>query len=445
MATQASFNPHDLLNQTIGGYQLCEILGTGAAVVYRAYDPGKAEYVALKLLAWPGAPLDDIALRRFKREIDLLRKRRHAAIVDIYDWRTNGDYVYMAMEYCDGTLQRWLREHRPTLTEVLEIAEPLAAALDFLHEGPAPVLHRDIKPANILYRGRNWYISDFGIARMEADQLVTTDGTLLGTLRYAAPEQMTAAKLGVETDIYSFGLVIYEMLAGGWVLGARRPTDWAYDVPPISTYHRGLGPAVDALFERWLAPNPAQRPRRAVDAVRELAAASGVLRDPALARLYDLATTLSDRPNDPAAWAQASELLAAIAYHEPAFFDPRGLSADLEARRGEARRGPRRRATAAAIRPSSTAGRRSSLRRRPPSTRPTVSPPRRRPSRSRLRRACCRPPIWARGPSARARAMTPTAPCTCPRRRGSPGRCSAATSCSTPMPASTATSTASAT
>src|SRR5689334_1883429 len=85
MPTQAGFNPHDLLNQTIGGYQLREVLGTGNALVYRAYDKGKNEYVALKLVSWPGAQVDETTLRRFKREIDLLRKRHHAAIIDIYD------------------------------------------------------------------------------------------------------------------------------------------------------------------------------------------------------------------------------------------------------------------------------------------------------------------------------------------------------------------------
>src|SRR5690242_15115747 len=109
MPTHASFNPHDLLNQTIGDYQLCELLGTGNAYVYRALDKGKNEYVALKLVAWPGAQVDDLALRRFAREIRVLRERHHAAIVPIYDWHPSGDYVYVTMEYCDGTLQRWLR------------------------------------------------------------------------------------------------------------------------------------------------------------------------------------------------------------------------------------------------------------------------------------------------------------------------------------------------
>ncbi|HET7076545.1 MAG TPA: protein kinase [Chloroflexia bacterium] len=340
MPTRNGFNPRDLLNQTIGGYQLVEVLGMGNAAVYRAYDPGKGEYVAVKLVSWPGAQIDETALRRFKREIDLLRKRRHAAIIDIYDWRTAGDYVYMAMECCDGTLERWLQQHHPTLNDVLQIAEPLAAALDFLHGSTPPVIHRDIKPANILFKGNNWYISDFGIARMEADQLATTDGTLLGTLRYAAPEQIMGGKPGPEMDVYSFGLVVHQMLAGSWVFGPRRRDNWAYDVPPLSRYRRDLGPAVDDLFARWLAPDPAQRPRRAADAVRELAATAGILRDPALARLYDLATELAARPRSPEAWAGAANLLAVVGMHEPAFSDPRGLGAELQRRRAGATPGP---------------------------------------------------------------------------------------------------------
>ncbi|MDQ2808476.1 MAG: serine/threonine protein kinase, partial [Chloroflexota bacterium] len=265
MPMPTGFDPNRLLNSTIGGYELQELLGTGNAPVYRAFDPRKNEYVAFKLLAWPGAPLDETTLRRFKREIDLLRKRRHAAIIDIYDWHTSGDYVYMAMECCDGTLARWLQGYspgKPKLTEVLAIAEPLAAALDFLHEGSPQVLHRDIKPANLLFKGPHWYISDFGIARLEADQLATNDGVLLGTLRYAAPEQLLGGKLGPATDIYSFGLVVYEMLAGGWVLDSRG-AGAAYTIPPLSRFRKGLGPAVDDLFRRWLAPDPRERPTRA--------------------------------------------------------------------------------------------------------------------------------------------------------------------------------------
>jgi hypothetical protein len=244
------------------------------------------------------------------------------------------------MECCDGTLERWLQQHHPTLNDVLQIAEPLAAALDFLHGGPSPVIHRDIKPANILFKGNNWYISDFGIARMDADQLATTDGTLLGTLRYAAPEQIMGGKPGPEMAVYSFGLVVYQMLAGNWVFGPRRRDNWAYDVPPLSHYRRDLGPAVDDLFARWLAPDPAQRPRRAADAVRELAATAGILRDPALARLYDLATDLAARPRSPEAWAGAANLLAVVGMHEPAFSDPRGLGAELQRRRAGATPGP---------------------------------------------------------------------------------------------------------
>ncbi len=342
MPMPTGFDPNRLLNNTIGGYQLQELLGTGNAPVYRAFDSRKGEYVAFKLLAWPGAPLDETMLRRFKREIDLLRKRRHSAIIDIYDWHTSGEYVYLAMECCDGTLERWLQgfgHSKPKLTEVLAIAEPLAAALDFLHEGSPPVLHRDIKPANLLFKGPHWYISDFGIARLEADQLATNDGVLLGTLRYAAPEQLLGGKLGPATDIYSFGLVVFEMLAGGWVLEPRRDGA-AYPIPPLSRFRKGLGPAVDDLFRRWLAPDPRDRPARAADAVRELAAAAGVLRDPALARLYDLAADLAARPRDPAAWLQAGDLLAALALHEPAFRDPRGLAAELQRRQAGESPGP---------------------------------------------------------------------------------------------------------
>ncbi|HUS17442.1 MAG TPA: protein kinase [Chloroflexia bacterium] len=334
MPIPAGFDPTRLLKETIGGYQLQEVLGTGNAVVYRALDPRKGEHVAFKLISWPGAPLDETTLRRFKREIDLLRRRRHPAIIDIYDWHTSGDYVYMAMECCDGTLDRWLasqRRERPKLIDVLRIAEPLASALDFLHEGEPPVLHRDIKPANILFKGNSWYISDFGIARMEADPLATSDGTLLGTLRYAAPEQMMGGKLTAATDTYSFGLVVYEMLAGSWVLGPRREGG-AYDVPPLSRMRRGLGSAVDELFQRWLAADPGARPARASDAVRELAASAGILRVPALSRLYDLATEMAARPRDPAAWAGAGDILGTIAMHEPAFSDPRGLAAELKRR-----------------------------------------------------------------------------------------------------------------
>src|SRR5437868_1878196 len=145
MPLPPGFDARRLLGETIGGYQLQELLGTGNALVYRAFDPRKGEYVAFKLIAWPGKAVDDTTLRH-------------------------------------------------------------------------------IKPANLLFKGPNWYISDFGIARLDGAEGVTLgEGAMLGTLRYAAPEQLRGDKLTPATDVYSFGLVVYQMLAGGWPFEGRGP------------------------------------------------------------------------------------------------------------------------------------------------------------------------------------------------------------------------------
>ncbi|MGI8586931.1 MAG: protein kinase domain-containing protein [Chloroflexia bacterium] len=329
MPIPSTFDPTSLLGQNIGGNLLKEVVGMSNAVVYRAVRESNGEDVAFKLLAWPGGEVDAKALRRFKREIETLREARHKAIIDIYDWHPDGPYIYLVMEYCEGTLGEWMRTQRGQLrlNDILTIAELVAGALDCLHESTSPIVHHDIKPANILHKGRNWYIADFGIARPEADAS-GSDSQWPLTPQYAAPEQLNHGRVSAKADIYCFGLVVYEMLAGGWVLGERN-TDWAYDIPPLSTYRSDLPAGVDELFRRWLAAEPTSRPSRALDAVRELAACAGILSEPALSRLYEMAAKIAAGPRSAAEWGLAAELLNAIRLDEPSFSDPLGLGAIL--------------------------------------------------------------------------------------------------------------------
>jgi serine/threonine protein kinase len=197
-------------------YELEELVGHGGmSSVYRAHDSLLERYVALKVLHEQYSRDEDF-VERFKREARSVAQLQHPNIVTVIDRGEQGGRQYIVFEYIDGeNLKEFVvRKGRLEVREALEIAIEVARALGFAHEHG--IVHRDVKPQNVLLNGDGRpKVTDFGIARsLDMDQGVTQTGTVLGTSNYIAPEQASGKRVEQHSDIYSLGVVLYEMLTG---------------------------------------------------------------------------------------------------------------------------------------------------------------------------------------------------------------------------------------
>jgi CHASE2 domain-containing sensor protein len=278
-----------------GKYRLDDRLGEGAAgVVYRATHLGLKRVFALKLLK-PASAFDPFSVSRFQREAEALGRLRHPHIVDVTDFGIDPGTgaPYLVMELLDGVpLAELCRTAGPLpLDRALPILDAIADAVDAAHD--QGILHRDLKPGNILLCGGAGEapvvkVLDFGLAEIagapllapgpssgaEADGRLTATGDLLGTPLYAAPEVIRGERTGRASDLYSFGVIAYEMLAGRPPFeGSTREvlTQHLGEEPPRG----GLSDAVWSALRDCLAKDPDLRPATAREAVRRLRAAAG--------------------------------------------------------------------------------------------------------------------------------------------------------------------------
>jgi len=270
----------------LGRYVIEGVLGKGAmGVVYLAVDPVIGRRVALKTLAVPAdsEEAQEFA-QRFLREAQAAGILNHPVIVTVHDAGVDEDtgLSFIAMEYIEG---RSLKEmvqtgHAFSPVDVAMIGAALADALDYAHA--QGVIHRDIKPANILITSRGQAkITDFGVARLESSNL-TAAGQFIGTPNYMAPEQVTGGAVDGRSDLFSLGVVLFELLSGARPFGGSSMTEVTYKIvheaSPIPSRARpGLPPAFNPIILKLLEKEPARRYQRGAEVARVLESLAQVL------------------------------------------------------------------------------------------------------------------------------------------------------------------------
>ena len=250
-----------MAGELIGGrYELEQVVGTGGmSSVYRAYDRQLERTVAVKVLH-ERLGADDEHVSRFRHEAQAVAQLSHPNVVTVLDRGVDDGRQYIVFEYVDGENLRQLLDRTGPLPprRATEIAIAVADGLAFAHAHG--IVHRDVKPQNVLLgRDGSVKVTDFGIAR-SADSGLTQTGTVLGTSSYLSPEQASGQTVTEATDVYSLGVVLYELLdgevpfpGGNQVVVALRQ---ATEAPPAL---HGVPPRLAAAVSRALARDPAQR------------------------------------------------------------------------------------------------------------------------------------------------------------------------------------------
>lgn len=251
----------------IGRYNIEKTLGKGAmGVVYKAFDTIIQRHVAIKTLNAEGTEADPEELsQRFLREAQAAGRLNHPGIVAIYDFGREDDISYIAMEYVEGnTLAQIIRSKQGmTQQRAIDIALQILAALQYAHENG--VIHRDIKPSNIMCMDSGQVkITDFGIARLESSSELTQMGAVIGTPGYMSPEHLNGGHIDHRSDIFSCGILLYEMLSGNSAFTGTNVSSTMYNIvnttlEPISQVNPEVSPALDHVLEKALAKKSSER------------------------------------------------------------------------------------------------------------------------------------------------------------------------------------------
>ncbi len=330
-------------------YKIYDEVGSGGiATVYVARDLKTNEMVAVKVIH-PHVAKDSNTVKRFEREANLLMSLTDPHLVRVYDYGIEEDRHYLVMEYVGGrTLKAIIKEEGPlAIDRALDLAQQVTEGLSVIHQ--QGVIHRDIKPQNLMVQTDGTVkMMDFGIARMADLSALTQSGFLVGTPHYISPEQAMGQRVDHRSDIYSLGVVLYEMLIGKVLFDGDSPITVALmhvkdPVPSLRSQRTDIPPEVEQLVDKCLAKEPGGRFQTAaalasaIQSLRGEPAAAAEL----LATLYDagMAHLFAER------WQEASQRFESVVAQDPGY-------RDAAARLSEAREGWHRASLAEAPRPA---------------------------------------------------------------------------------------------
>jgi serine/threonine-protein kinase len=278
--------------ETLGRYKILSVIGQGAmGVVYKAVDPVIDRTVAIKTINLT-LNSDEIAEyeARFQQEIKAAGRLNHPNIVTIFDVGKNETCAYMAMELLDGKeLKEILVESgRPSVIDAVDWIGQIASGLALAHENE--IIHRDVKPSNIMIvKGGFAKITDFGIARMTASAVKTMTGLILGSPRYMSPEQVIGKNLDHRTDIFSLGVVLYEILTAlppfdGDNVNAIMYATVNHIPDPPSSSNPDVPPMLDLIVAKALAKSVDERYQSMREMVQDLNEVKRILHSTSPAR-----------------------------------------------------------------------------------------------------------------------------------------------------------------
>lgn len=281
-----------LINRTLDKrYTILERIGGGGmADVYRAHDKLLDRSVAVKVLRSQFTS-DEEFVTRFRREAQAAARLSHPNIVNIYDVGCDEDIYYIVMEYISGeTLkERIQRAGQLSIESAVRIALEIAEALEHAHQNG--LVHCDIKPHNILTtKAGRIKVTDFGIAKAVTSATMTHTGTIIGSVHYFSPEQAKGAAVGAKSDIYSLGVVMYEMLTGTVPFNGETPISIALkhlqeEPRPLRESNPDVPPLVEAIALKAMAKEPDQRFSDISEMITDLRLAQNYLRDDHTRRL----------------------------------------------------------------------------------------------------------------------------------------------------------------
>lgn len=274
----------NLTGKHLGPYEITAPIGEGGmAAVYQAYEARENRYVALKVLPRHRAESSQFAAR-FQQEAQVIARLRHPNILRVYEANEDDGYPYIAMPLVEGgTLLRLLRGRPLPPRQTLRVLSQVGAALDYAHA--MGYVHRDVKPSNVMFdKDGNCLLMDFGLAKVLAGTAqLTRVGATLGTPKYMSPEQGRGGKLDGRSDLYSLGVMLYEMATGQVPFDAATPVELISrhiqdPLPPPREKNPAIPPAVERVIMKALAKHPDDRYQTAGELVEALRAALGANR-----------------------------------------------------------------------------------------------------------------------------------------------------------------------
>jgi serine/threonine protein kinase len=285
----------NLINAPFGKYHLLVRLGQGGmATVYKAYDSGLARYVAIKIMH-PHLTDNEDFIERFQSEAIVVAGLRHPNIVQVHNADVEQDKYYIVMEFIDGPsleaklIEQRLKNQYFSLVEILDIFKALASAVDYAHA--KGIVHRDLKPSNIMFTVEGQAVlTDFGIARLTDVVGYTMTGAVIGTPAYMSPEQAQGQRGDQRSDIYSLGVILYQMVTGRVPYEAETPLGVMMQLGSHRSFllptalNPTLPKAVEQVILKALATNPEERYQSAGELIKALQAAV-MTQDAAVLRL----------------------------------------------------------------------------------------------------------------------------------------------------------------